>query len=160
MERRAVAQRRATGDGGEQRGPVVDDRRQFLHAYSAQSNSPVWINTGLVRKSAGAGVSQINNFNVAFTPGASWTCRAGRCVQRRYRRHAGRRVHRPRAGAALDLNSGTYYDAGGVATGAGFTNRFNGTTLILRTNIIPGLLHSGGTVVLGRTSRTRAPFST
>jgi hypothetical protein len=108
----------------------------------------VWINSGLLRKSAGAGFSQINNFNVAFSPGGVVDVQSGTLRFGGGTNNTLGGSFTASGGATLDLNSGTYYDAGGVATGAGF-NRFNGTTLILRTNIIPGLLHSGGTVVLG-----------
>ncbi len=61
---------------GGQPATVVSNGGQSLmtgdnsfNAYSPQTNSPVWINTGLVRKSGGAGFSQINNFNVAFNAG-------------------------------------------------------------------------------------------
>ena len=141
---------------GGQPATVVSNGGQWLmtgdnvfNANAAQTNTPVWINTGLLRKSAGAGYSQhIVNFNVAFNPGGVVDVQSGTL------RFAGGTNNTlggsftASAGAALDLNSGTYYDAGGVASGAGF-NRFNGTTLILRTNIIPGFLHTGGSVVLG-----------
>ncbi|MBI3853972.1 MAG: hypothetical protein HY298_27410, partial [Verrucomicrobia bacterium] len=140
---------------GGQPATVVSNGGQWLmtgdnsfNGYSAQTNSPVWINTGLVRKSAGAGFSQLNNFNVAFNPGGVVDVQSGTLRFGGGTNNTLGGSFTASAGATLDLNSGTYYDAGGVASGAGF-NRFNGTTLNLRTNIIPGLLHSGGTVVLG-----------
>mgnify|MGYP001556867214 CR=1 FL=1 len=48
----------------------------------------------------------------------------------------------------MDLNSGTYYDSGGNASGAGI-NQFSGATLNLQTNVIPGLLLVSGNIVLG-----------
>src|SRR5204863_148337 len=55
---------------GGQPATVISNGGQWLitgdasfNAYSAQTNFPVWINNGLVRKAAGAGFSQINNFN-------------------------------------------------------------------------------------------------
>ncbi|MBI3852669.1 MAG: hypothetical protein HY298_20625, partial [Verrucomicrobia bacterium] len=140
---------------GGQPATVVSNGGQWLmtgdysfNAYSAQTNTPVWINTGLVRKSAGVGFSQINNFNVAFNPGGVVDVQSGTLRFGGGTNNTLGGSFTASVGATLDLNSGIYYDAGGVASGAGF-NRFNGTTLNLRTNIIPGLLHSGGTVVLG-----------
>ena len=39
-----------------------------FNANAAQTNTPVWINSGLLRKSGGAGFSQINNFNFNTQP--------------------------------------------------------------------------------------------
>src|SRR5437868_8941047 len=36
-----------------------------FNANAFQTNQPVWINTGVLRKSGGSGASQINNFNFA-----------------------------------------------------------------------------------------------
>ena len=56
----------------------------------------------------------------------------------------------------LNIAGGTWTDAGGSASGSG-VNRFNGGTLNLRTNIIPGLLLSGGEVyVTGTTTFQQA----
>src|SRR2546421_3741151 len=82
----------------------------------------------LLRKSGGTGVSLINNFNVAFNPDGvvdtqtgtlriahgSNTTLISSCI--------------PSSASTIDLYSGTYFDAGGLASGAG-ANRFNGTTL-------------------------------
>ena len=140
---------------GGQPATVVSNGGQWLvtgdyafNAYSAQTNSPVWINAGLLRKSAGAGASTINNFNVAFNAGGVVDVQSGILRFGGGINNTLGGSFTASAGATLDLSSGTYYDAGGVATGAG-VNRFNGTTLNLRTNIIPGLLHTGGSVVLG-----------
>src|SRR5262249_30316275 len=55
---------------GGQPATVVSNGGQWLitsdnsfNAYSAQTNTPVWINSGMLRKTTGAGISQINNFN-------------------------------------------------------------------------------------------------
>src|SRR6185369_14664616 len=39
-----------------------------FNGFSAQTNTPVWINTGLLRKSGGIGTSIINNFNFNTQP--------------------------------------------------------------------------------------------
>ncbi|HAV62641.1 MAG TPA: hypothetical protein DCY13_09775, partial [Verrucomicrobiales bacterium] len=51
-------------------------------------------------------------------------------------------------GAVLDFNNGNFTDAGGTFGGAG-SSQFSGGTLTLNTNILAGLRHTGGTVVLG-----------
>jgi hypothetical protein len=60
---------------GGQPATVVSNGGQWLitgdascNAYSAQTNTPVWINSGLLRKSAGTGISGINNFNFSTQP--------------------------------------------------------------------------------------------
>ena len=56
----------------------------------------------------------------------------------------------------VNLAGGTWTDSGGTASGTG-VNRFNGGTLNLRTNIIPGLLLTGGEVfVTGTTTFQQA----
>ena len=51
-----------------------------FNAYAAQTNTPVWINSGLLRKSAGAGYRPSTTSMWPSTPAASWTCRAARCA--------------------------------------------------------------------------------
>ncbi len=140
---------------GGQPATVISNGGQWLitsdnsfNAYSAQTNTPVWINSGLLRKTGGTGTSQINNFNFAYGAGGTVDAQSGTL-------HFGGGTNNTLAGsftassaAVVDLSSGTYFDAGGTASGAGI-NRFSGTTLNLRTNIIPGLLLAGGSVVLG-----------
>src|SRR6185369_10533468 len=140
---------------GGQPATVISNGGQWLitgdasiNAYSAQTNTPVWINSGLLRKSGGTGVSLINNFNVAFNPDGVVDTQTGTLRFGGGTNSTLGGSFTTSLGATLDLYSGTYFDAGGLASGAG-ANRFDGTTLILRTNIIPGLLLSGGTVVLG-----------
>src|ERR1051326_7540168 len=140
---------------GGQPATVVSNGGQWLitgdngfNAFSAQTNSPVWINSGLLRKTAGTGISQINNFNMAFNAGGTVDSQSGTLRFGGNTNNTLAGSFTASAGATVDLNGGTYFDAGGVASGAGI-NRFSGTTLNLRTNIIPGLLLAGGTVVLG-----------
>src|SRR5262249_6412063 len=54
---------------------VVSNGGQWLitgnngfNANASQTNMPVWINTGLLRKSGGSGASQINNFSFDTQP--------------------------------------------------------------------------------------------
>ena len=63
---------------GGQPATVVSNGGQWLitgnngfNANAFQTNTPVWINTGLLRKSGGSTVSQINNFNFANQPGGT-----------------------------------------------------------------------------------------
>jgi hypothetical protein len=115
---------------------------------ASQTNTPVWINTGLLRKSGGNSFSQINNFNFANLPSGTVDAQIGTL------RFSGGTNNQlggsftASSGATLDLNGGIYYDAGGNASGAGI-NQFSGTTLNLQTNIIPGLLLVGGSIALG-----------
>jgi hypothetical protein len=51
----------------------------------------------------------------------------------------------------IELNTGTWTDAGAVMTGPG-TNRFNSGTLNLRTNVPPSLLLAGGNVFITGTN--------
>jgi hypothetical protein len=60
---------------GGQPATVVSNGGQWLimgdnsiNPYTAQTNTPVWINSGLLSKSGGTGVSVINNFNFATQP--------------------------------------------------------------------------------------------
>jgi hypothetical protein len=140
---------------GGQPATVVSNGGQWLitgdasfNAYSAQTNTPVWINSGLLRKSGGTGISVINNFNVAFTPDGVVDTQTGTLRFGGGTNNTLGGSFATSLGATLDLYSGTYYDAGGSASGAG-ANRFDGTTLNLQTNIIPGLLLTGGTIQLG-----------
>ncbi len=51
----------------------------------------------------------------------------------------------------IELNTGTWTDAGAVMTGPG-TNRFNSGTLNLRTNVPPSLLLAGGNIFITGTN--------
>jgi hypothetical protein len=60
---------------GGQPATVISNGGQWLLTGDApfnpnafQTNTPVWINTGLLRKTAGSGISQINNFNFDTQP--------------------------------------------------------------------------------------------
>jgi hypothetical protein len=124
-----------------------------------QTNTPVWINTGLLRKSGGGSVSQINNFNLANLPGGTIDAQIGTL------RFSGGTSNMlggsftTSAGATVDFSGGTYFDAGGVASGAG-TSMFSGATLNLQTNIIPGMLLTGGTVLVGPSFQNAGAITT
>ena len=141
-------------NGGEP-ATVVSNGGQWLitgnngfNANAFQTNSPVWINTGLLRKSGGSTVSQINNFSFANQPSGTVDTQIGTLLFGGGGSNALGGSFTASAGATMDFSSGTSYDAGGNASGAGI-NQFSGTTLNLRTNIIPGLLLVGGNIVLG-----------
>ncbi len=139
---------------GGQPATVVSNGGQWLitgnasfNGNASQTNTPVWINTGLLRKSGGGSSSQINNFNFANLPSGTVDAQIGTLRFGGGTNNTLGGSFTASSGATLDLNSGTYYDAGGVASGAGI-NQFSGTTLNLQTNIIPGLLLVGGTVLV------------
>jgi len=151
---------------GGQPATVVSNGGQWLitgnnpfSANASQTNTPLWINTGLLRKTSGSGVSQINNFNFANLSGGTVDAQIGTLRFGGGESNTLGGTLTSSAGAILDFNSGTYFDAGGVASGAGL-NQFSGTTLNLRTNIIPGLLLTGGTVFVSPTFQNAGAITT
>ena len=103
---------------------------------------PTWTNTGILRKTAGTGVCAIGA-NFINLPGALVDAQSGSIVfQLAGNGQLGGIFN---ATGNIYFNSGTWTDAGGVATGAGSV-QLNGATLNLQTNIIPGMLLAGGTV--------------
>jgi len=103
---------------------------------------PSWINAGVLRKTAGTGLCGIGA-NFLNLPGALVDAQSGSFVfQLAGNGQLGGTFN---ATGNIYFNSGTWTDAGGVATGAG-TVQLNGATLNLQTNIIPGMLLAGGTV--------------
>jgi len=150
---------------GGQPATVVSNGGQWLmtgdysfNAYSAQTNSPVWINTGLVRKSAGAGASTINNFNVDNQPSGVIQADTGilRLPAGTMNSAGILRVN----GGQLEAN-GTLTMAGGTLEGTGSV----GANLLVGGNIAPGTngpglltfpsslnLRSGSTLTLAGTN--------
>ena len=126
---------------------LITGNNQF-NGNAFQTNTPVWINAGLLRKNGGSSFSQINNFNFANLSGGTVDTQIGTLRFGGGTNNTLGGSFTASSGATLDLNTGTYFDAGGNASGAGI-NQFSGTTLILQTNVIPGLLLVGGNVVLG-----------
>jgi hypothetical protein len=108
----------------------------------------MWTNSGTLRKSAGTGISQVDDFQFINTPGGVVQALSGTLY------FAGSGTNSQLGGSwiatspgLMDIEGGIWFDAGGVASGSG-TNRFNGGTLNLRTNTIPGLKHTGGDIFI------------
>ncbi len=110
-----------------------------------------WTNSGTLRKSAGSGTSAINDFNLFNQTGGVIDTLAGTLSFSGYTNSALGGSLTTATPGILNLAGGTWTDAGGSASGTGI-NRFNGGTLNLRTNIIPGLLLTGGDVYVTGTN--------
>ncbi|MDB6025396.1 MAG: hypothetical protein JWM68_1619 [Verrucomicrobiales bacterium] len=110
--------------------------------------TPIWTNTGVLRKTAGTGTSVIDadffNQPGGLVDGLSGTLRFGFGSLSLF---AG--TFNATIPGIVEIGTGTWSDAGGVTTGTG-TNRLNGGTFNFRTNTIPGLkLVSGNLYVTG-----------
>ena len=115
-----------------------------------------WTNSGTLRKSAGSGTSSINDFNFVNQPGGGIDTLSGTLSFSGGTNSVLGGALTATTPGILNIAGGTWTDAGGSASGSG-VNRFNGGTLNLRTNIIPGLLLSGGEVyVTGTTTFQQA----
>jgi len=113
-----------------------------------------WTNSGTLRKSAGSGLSQINDFNLFNQASGVIETLAGTFHFNGGTNSALGGTLTATAPGIMNIAGGTWTDAGGSASGTGI-NRFNGGTLNLRTNIIPGLLLTGGEVIVtGRAVRS------
>mgnify|MGYP001184941594 CR=1 FL=1 len=124
---------------------LVSGDNQIYQTYGGPTIT--WTNTGILRKTAGAGISQISNFMFVNRPGATVEALSGTLQFNGTDSPASQLGGQflATAPAVVNLAGGTWTDAGGTAGGTGIT-RFNGTILNLRTNIIPNLLHTGGDI--------------
>jgi hypothetical protein len=111
----------------------------------------MWTNTGTIRKSAGTGTSQINDFNLLNQPAGVIDTLAGTLYFNGGTNSILDGSLTATTPGIMNIAGGTWTDAGGTASGTG-TNRFNGGTLNLRTNIIPGLLLTGGEIFVTGTN--------
>ncbi len=111
----------------------------------------VWTNSGTLSKTAGIGLSQIFNFNFINQPTGLINASSGTLqISGDTNDILGGTLTASSAGL-VSIEGGTWTDAGGAASGTGI-NQFNGGTLNLRTNIIPGLKLTGGDVFVTGTS--------
>ena len=111
----------------------------------------MWTNSGTLRKSAGSGLSQINDFNLFNQTNGIIDTLAGTFYFNGGTNSALGGSLTATTPGIMNIAGGTWTDAGGSASGTG-TNRFNGGTLNLRTNIIPGLFLTGGEVFITGTN--------
>jgi hypothetical protein len=121
------------------------------HSVSFGGNSQIiWTNVGIVRKTAGTGAAYSSvDANFINQPGGLVESLAGRLLfNSDVNSQLGGTFN---AVGMIELNNGTWTDAGGVMTGPG-TNRFNAGILNLRTNVPPGLVLAGGTVFITGTN--------
>ncbi|NOS70493.1 MAG: hypothetical protein HOP33_11240, partial [Verrucomicrobia bacterium] len=115
-----------------------------------------WTNTGTLRKSGGSGTTTINDFNLFNQAGGVIDALTGILSFSGGTNSALGGSLTATSPGIMNIAGGTWTDAGGAASGTGI-NRFNGGTLNLRTNIIPGLLLTGGNVfVTGTTTFQQA----
>lgn len=108
-------------------------------------SAPTWTNTGTLRKSTGSGVSALAGVNFYNAPAGLVDVLSGTLSFGGFNTNFLSGTFNATLPATIKLASGTYADAGGVFTGTG-TNLFNGSTLYLRTNVIPGLKLVAGDV--------------
>jgi hypothetical protein len=117
--------------------------------WQASASSMLWTNNGTLRKITGTGQSQLYGFDFVNNPSGSVDLQSGSLFVTGGQTNVLAGTFSANAGGMLTLSAaGTFFDAGGVFTGAG-TNRFVGTTVILRTNNLPGLKFESGHVALG-----------
>jgi hypothetical protein len=105
----------------------------------------VWTNSGILVKNGGSGVSQINSFDFFNLPGGVINALTGTLSFTGYTNSVVGGSLTSTAPGVVNLAGGTWTDAGGSASGSG-VNEFSGGIFNLRTNIIPGLLLTGGNV--------------
>ncbi|HUL51081.1 MAG TPA: hypothetical protein VLU94_00715 [Candidatus Nitrosotalea sp.] len=122
----------------------------FYDAYGGPSM--IWDNRGTLRKAAGTATTLISGFNLINEPGGVIDVLSGTLSLNGDTNSVLGGSLTASAPGLMSITGGIWTDAGGSASGTG-TNRFNGGTLNLRTNIIPGLRLTGGTVyVTGATT--------
>ncbi|HYG21445.1 MAG TPA: hypothetical protein VEH04_01600, partial [Verrucomicrobiae bacterium] len=116
--------------------------------YQTYGGPPLnWLNSGMLQKSAGTGSSLISDFNFHNASSGQVQSLSGTLqINAGSSNRLGGTLNAGPAGL-VTIGSGIWYDAGGSASGPG-TNRFNGGTLNLRTNIIANLRLTGGSVFI------------
>ncbi len=107
--------------------------------------TPTWINSGTLRKLGGSGTSTLSAVNFVNQPGGLVDVLAGTLSFAGADTNFLGGTFTSTTPGTIKINSGIWTDAGGTFSGTG-TNLFIGTTLILRTNSIPGLKLLSGDV--------------
>ncbi|MEY4917163.1 MAG: hypothetical protein RL616_1076 [Verrucomicrobiota bacterium] len=106
------------------------------------TGTPVWVNTGTLRKSGGTNISSISTFNFQNFGGVV-EAQSGTLEFNGGTTNFLSGVFTNTAPASFNLINGTWTDAGGFFSGTG-TNTFNAGTFNLRTNVPPGLKFASG----------------
>jgi len=112
------------------------------------SSIPTWYNYGTVRKTGGTGQTVISAMDFVNAPGATVDVLSGTLMFSGMTTNPVAGSWTATAPGTMSLFGGNWKDAGGIASGTG-TNQITGGTLILRTNIVPGLKLAGGNITLG-----------
>ncbi len=113
------------------------------------SGTPVWVNTGTLRKSGG-GLTSISTFNFQNFGGVV-EVQSGTLEFNGGTTNFLSGVFTNTAPALINFINGTWTDAGGFFAGTG-TNTFNAGTFNLRTNVPPGLKFVSGNLWVTGTS--------
>ncbi len=114
-------------------------------AYGGGGNgTPIWINTGTIRKSGSTNISSISTFNFQNFGGVI-EAQSGTLEFNGGTTNFLSGVFTNTAPASFNLINGTWTDAGGFFSGTG-TNTFNAGTFNLRTNVPPGLKFASGNI--------------
>ncbi|MDX1950684.1 MAG: hypothetical protein SFY81_00790 [Verrucomicrobiota bacterium] len=110
--------------------------------------TPRVVNLGTIRKIAGSGTTTFSNFQLQQL-GTVEVETGSLALNGSDDSILGGTVN-VALGAAIDLKSGTFREAGGVFTGQG-VRRFSGGNLLLRTNLLSGLSLESGTISIAST---------
>jgi hypothetical protein len=121
----------------------------FYNAYGGPTMT--WANSGILRKTGSAGTTSIQDFNFVNSPGGLIDTLSGTLSFSGAANSVLGGTLSATSPGLMTINGGTWTDAAATASGTG-TNRFNGGTLNLRTNIIPGLRLTGGDVYITGTN--------
>ena len=111
--------------------------------------TPIFVNSGIVRKTAGTGTSQIGFFS--NQPGGLVDSKSGAIQFYCGGTNSIVGSYTTTSPGIIKFDAGIWTDGGGVLSGTG-TIQFDGTTLNLRTNIVAGLLLAAGDVYITGTN--------
>jgi hypothetical protein len=112
---------------------------------SGGSPTPVWFNAGTFRKTGGTLVSSMANLQFVNFPGGLVDVHTGTLQFYGGPTNLISGTFNATAPGGINFSGGIWTDGGGTATGSGLI-QLTGGTLLLCTNIIPGLLLTGGEV--------------
>lgn len=108
---------------------------------------PVFNNGGIIRKTAGTGLTYFNDFNFINQPGGLVDVLSGTFYLDGVQTNQLSGSFNSTAPGTFSIYNGIWTDAGGIFSGTG-TNQFVGGTLNLRTNITPALKLTGGNIYI------------
>ncbi len=112
--------------------------------------TPTWINAGTLRKLGGAGITSFNALNFVNQANGLVDVLAGTLNFTGANTNILGGTFTATAPGVIKFVNGTWTDAGGTFSGTG-TNQFQGATLLLRTNSLPGLKLVAGDVYIAST---------